>query len=199
MWYELLRLVKILDAHVPDTVKYNTEEIKIFGTPQKVEDLFAEAFGLLISDDYYEKFLNMIQQFENEIIEDFNSSIKERYYDLNCEILICTIKIDEYEDELIITTVKVRPCASGYGFYRLFLWMLKDIATNYRFKLVVSGVLSRNRQILKQMLFRVGRMDYEDASLSIEQQENITKEDWNIPEPFNPPSANKLNFGKEEK
>jgi hypothetical protein len=201
MWHEISRLVECLehlDAHVPDIVQYDKEEKTIFGTPNDVEDIFAEEFGDIIPQDYYDNFLDMIENFEDELVDSLNSRLGTNYLDMGCDILYCSIETSEFENALIIKTIKVRPCASGYGFYRLFMWMLGQIAIKHKFeKIVVSGVLSRNRRILQRMSFQVGSDDFDDASITIDKLKTIKKEDWNVPEPLTLPSAHKLNTGED--
>jgi hypothetical protein len=139
-------------AFVGKDIRYNTDQLRCFGTPQETEDRFAidYRFGKIIPDDYVKSFSDFLIRIRNNIY--FYDRDMYAKHTFKCHIAM--VKMDfkrsyhERRDTVILNEIEVRPCAANNGMSKLILWQIIKSCEALKLDFVVEGPLEQTRDIL---------------------------------------------------
>ena len=158
--------------------------------PVEIETFFEREYGPDIEDDYLVNFGVMIGKIEAWGRDNVNENDESMTF--KCSILHCVLRIKN--KELWIRDISTRPCAQGKGFYRYYLWRLRNCVVGYMMLgLYVSQALTFNEELLQRMGFT--RIDPKSRLLHywkpFHELADMNSDDWSVPRIF--PSAAWLN------
>ena len=149
-------------AFVGDHIKYNTDQLAAFGTPEELEMKFAldYRFGFIIPEDYVKKFADFLTEIRCSIYH-ANCEYIEGRYEYRCPIAAVCMSFESERSSrkrrrhrrnnnnaVILRTIEVRPCAANNGISKLILWQIVKCCEASGFDFVVDAPLRQTRDIL---------------------------------------------------
>jgi hypothetical protein len=140
-------LLTRLDATVPDWVRYDQHQLGTFGTPTRVESLFAAEFGDEIPANYVDVFIAELNKID-EWVKDCATLEHERMQ-FSCGIVLFVIDISQRRIEL--PYIRVRPVASGIGILKLILYYLSKLCVAYNRHLSVGHPYPKTQAELRKI------------------------------------------------
>ena len=178
-------------APVPPGTNYDSKATKTFGPPEFVESIFTRDFGANIPQNYLHLFKEKLIKMQDDV----RTPRSVDYFQYTCPIMRFAILIDSTSNVLALSSILVRPCAEGHGFYRELLWSMRTIVVNFNFnKLLIANIYPTNIEIVKQMGFDIHydkiREKY-DAYLAKDACIHKKRAEWAVPDTY--PTSDQLN------
>jgi hypothetical protein len=140
-------LLTRLDATVPDWVQYDEHQLETFGTPTRVESLFAADFADEIPENYVDVFIAELNKIDEWVKG--RATLEHDRMQFSCDIVLFVIEITQRRIEL--PYIRVRPVASGIGILKLILYYLSKLCVAYNRHLSVGHPYPKTQAELRKI------------------------------------------------
>ena len=131
----------VLRAPIPSWVEYDESQIKMFKSPENVEDEFSGLFGPKIPEDYVGRFGIMMQEIRKCI-----AARSSGFQTIACHVVSLTCRVNS--NTVSISVVKVRPCAEDLKLLKVIMWCVVQSCIRFEKELCLLLLADKTMDML---------------------------------------------------
>ena len=170
------RLNRLLEAPVPDSVKYNSEQQEFHKTPQAAEAFFLEQTGNRTQLQYPRDFQEALQKLSDWISND-NEDKKCKQICSSSEFVVI-----ETHTSIGLAFLFIRPCMEDQPILNLILYLIcqhciqktKQLEIHVPFPSQIEALKQISTEFKKDLIWSLDIKDLSSANFNVEDQINVT-------------------------
>ena len=142
----LTHRIPVTKAYVnPQAVYPSAKAASWLGSPLNAENLFAETHGKNIPMHYLDLFQHDMLKICMAIGND-----TPRVFSMTTEIFNIMMYVDKTKKIIMLKAIFLRPCAEGYGFFRVILFQLAQCCIWYECDFYVENPFESTRRVMQR-------------------------------------------------